>query len=239
MPTVVSSVEGQNCAQAWARGVLAIRNNHGPLSPLITTISYPCDLEKAWLYNLSPQRVLPTADSLHSVMEMVGPVELATPRPNRAATYQRVWRKYDRARAMGRHLSNWHDTYFERLTRGANGQNRLEVIIEKMNSWNARRVACFYAHTTSNAQDSVVPIGNPCLQYVQFLQRPQNKLDLVVLYRNHDFFSKALGNYLGLGRLLAFVTRETLQEPGTLTCVSVNAYLDHQVRVERLARTVL
>lgn len=236
---MVSTVEEQNCARAWARGVLAIRNNHGPLSPLITTIADPCLLQRAWLSDLSPQRISADADSLHSVVEMVGPVELVTSRPNRAATYQRIWRKYDRARAMGRHLSNWRDTYFERLTRGANGQNRLETIIEKMNSWNSRRVGCFYAHTTSNAQDSVIPMGNPCLQYVQFLQRPGNKLDLMVLYRNHDFFSKALGNYLGLGRLLSFVTRETQQLPGALTCISVNAYLDHQVRVSSLARTVL
>src|SRR5581483_3400374 len=111
-----------------------------------------------------------------------------------------------------------------------------DEIIEKMKAWNGRRVAAFYAHTTYSTIDAIVPIGSPCLQYVQFVQRPENKLDLFAVYRNHDFFLKALGNYIGLGRLLAFVSRETAQVPGLLTCFSINAYLDNQRKVCALAQ---
>jgi thymidylate synthase len=229
-------VTGDNCAEAWARGALAVHENHGPLSPLVTEIIDPCFFDVAWMSDLSPRKLVPSADTLHSVIEMVGPDELA--KFQRPDVYIRAWKKYDRCRSRGRHLSNWRDTYFERLTRD-NAYNRLDDIITKMRTWQARRVAPFYAHTNSNAAGGIVPIGSPCLQYVQFAQRGDNKIDLFALYRNHDFFLKALGNFIGLGRVLAFVARETNQVPGKLTCFSVNAYLDHQGKVCPLARQIL
>lgn len=229
-------VEGGDCAEAWALGVMAIHNNHAPVSPLITEISDPVSVKKAWWRDLSPRAMDDTADTLHSVVEMVAPDELLT--LPRAAAYKRAWKKYDRARSMKLHLSNWRDTYFERLTRG-DGYNRLDDIIDKMRSWSTRRVAPFYAHTTSNDAGGIVPIGSPCLQYIQFVQRDKDRLDLFALYRNHDFFLKALGNYIGLGRLLAFVAQESNQVPGKLTCFSVNAYLDQQRKVCPVAQKIL
>jgi len=170
---------------------------------------------------------------------MVGPDELTNTKLKRKNAYNHAWKKFDRCRALGRHLSNWRETYFERLTRNENGSNRLETIIDKMNNWQTRRVSSFYAHTTSNSLDNVVPIGSPCLQYIQFVQRDDDKVDLFALYRNHDFFRKALGNFIGLGRVLAFVARETQQVPGKLTCFSVNAYLDNQRQVCDVAEQVL
>lgn len=236
---MVAQVEATNSVQAWAKGVLAIRANGAPLSPLVTVVEHPCEVGQNWWHAYSPNRVSPEANTLHGVVEMLGPTELLRGEIDRQVIYQQIWRKFDRARRRHRHLSNWRETYFERLTRGPNNQNRLEEIIHKMNSWTTKRIASFYVHTSSNSQDAIVPIGSPCLQYVQFLQRPDDKLDMLALYRNHDFFRKVLGNYIGLGRVLQFVARETDQEPGRLTCVSVNAYLDQQRRVCRLAELAL
>src|SRR5690349_21179029 len=148
-------VTGGNCASAWAAGCLAIQENHGPISPLVTEIGDACFMHKSWWSNYSPRKLDPRVNTLHSVAEMVGPDEIA--KFARPEVYERAWKKYDRCRAMKRHLSNWKDTYFERLTRG-NGYNRLDDIISKMCDWEGRRVGSFYAHTTSNDAGGVVPI---------------------------------------------------------------------------------
>ena len=49
-------------------------------------------------------------------------------------------------------------------------------------------------------------------------------LDFVAVYRNQDFFNKALGNFIGLGQLLKFICDESNKRAGTLTCHSVHAF---------------
>jgi hypothetical protein len=56
------------------------------------------------------------------------------------------------------------------------------------------------------------------------LWQPSGRLDLVVVYRNHDYFNKALGNFIALGQLLDFICVESNKEPGQLICHSVHAY---------------
>ncbi len=236
---MLHTVLGSDCAKAWALGVKAIRDNHGPISPLVTEITDPCTVEVEWWKSLSPRTISASENTLHAVVEMVGPDELTMPGLSRQQVFQRAWTKFDRCRSRGIRLSNWHDTYFERLTRGEDGSNRIDEVIEKMNTWGGRRVAPYYAHTVSNSTGGIVPIGSPCLQYVQFVQRADSMLDMFALYRNHDFFLKALGNFVGLGRLLSFVARETEQTVGKLTCISVNAYLQQQAKVWLQAQTVL
>jgi hypothetical protein len=51
-------------------------------------------------------------------------------------------------------------------------------------------------------------------------------LELVAVYRNHDYFNKALGNFIGLSRLLGFIARETNRRPTRLVCHSVRAYFE-------------
>ena len=46
------------------------------------------------------------------------------------------------------------------------------------------------------------------------------------MYRNHFYIEKLLGNLIGLGRLMAFVARETDLKVGALTVVSTHAEID-------------
>lgn len=55
-------------------------------------------------------------------------------------------------------------------------------------------------------------------------------LDLVVVYRNHDFFNKALGNFIALGQLLRFIAVESGKTPGNLICHSVHAYSPRPIK---------
>lgn len=64
--------------------------------------------------------------------------------------------------------------------------------------------------------------GFPCLSHVS-LTLLEGRLHMTALYRNHHFISRAYGNYLGLGRLLSFMARESGWGLGELMCVSSHA----------------
>ena len=49
---------------------------------------------------------------------------------------------------------------------------------------------------------------------------------LTAQYRNHYYIEKLLGNLIGLGRLMAFVAKETGTVVGGLTVVSTHAAID-------------
>jgi hypothetical protein len=51
-------------------------------------------------------------------------------------------------------------------------------------------------------------------------------LVLTAMYRNHFYIEKLLGNLVGLGRLMAFVARESSLKVGALTVVSTHAEID-------------
>jgi len=47
-----------------------------------------------------------------------------------------------------------------------------------------------------------------------------------LIYRNHHYIARFLGNLIGLGRLQAFVAKEAKVSVGSLTCVSTHAEID-------------
>jgi thymidylate synthase len=128
-------------------------------------------------------------------------------------------------RGRSRKPTAW-GTYFQRLVSfGADEEDQILKIIKCMNDWKARPRAAFVMHLSAANVDNPRPLGAPCWQYGQFIRTGDDDLSLSVMYRSHDYFQKALGNFLGLTRLLLFVCRHTKQTPGTLTCLSTYAYL--------------
>jgi thymidylate synthase len=51
-------------------------------------------------------------------------------------------------------------------------------------------------------------------------------INLLAVYRNHDFYERAYGNYLGLIKLIQYIANETNSEVGNLTCISSHAELN-------------
>ena len=70
------------------------------------------------------------------------------------------------------------------------------------------------------------PVRGPCLSHISMKFSNDRKLHLAAIYRSHYYVQKALGNLLGLSRLMAFVCEQTKLEPGTLLCVSTLARLE-------------
>ena len=94
-------------------------------------------------------------------------------------------------------------------------------------------------HLSSFETDKPRPLGAPCWQYAQFMADGE-KLNLLVTYRSHDYFLKALGNFVGLSRFLTFVCKKTGHLVGSLTCISTYASLNNQkTKTKRLLATLV
>lgn len=133
------------------------------------------------------------------------------------------YKRYALAHARGK-KKGW-GTYFGRfIAFGQKNVNQLERVVQALEKWEGVHRAAFFMHSSSAETDGLRTRGGPCLQYVQFCCPNSKQIDLVAVYRNHDYCNKVLGNYFGLSRLLRFVCDETEHEVGTVSCLSVHAY---------------
>lgn len=132
------------------------------------------------------------------------------------------------------------DTYFNRLVNypGLDGKpvNQLENTIDRINGQRA------ITSTKSSAYEigvSVPADGDlrvfapgkdagfmsfPCLSHLS-LTLVDDRVHLSALYRNQHFMSRALGNFIGLARLVAFVANETGAGIGEVQCTASHADL--------------
>jgi thymidylate synthase len=76
------------------------------------------------------------------------------------------------------------------------------------------------------ARDAGKVSNRQCLSFLSFKLTRDNELLLTVMYRNHAYVARGLGNFLGLGRLQAFVAAESGATLGSLTCISTHAEID-------------
>lgn len=128
---------------------------------------------------------------------------------------------YDR---LPRRPGGW-GTYFQRLTEpGGDGGDQLRRTVSGLRSWGHAHHGAFVVHYQSS-EHRPRPLGAPCLQYVQFMA-DADRLSMTAVYRSHDYFAKALGNLVGLARLLKYICQKTNHTVGTLTCISTYAFLN-------------
>lgn len=66
-----------------------------------------------------------------------------------------------------------------------------------------------------------------CLSFLSFKLDHEHRLMLTVMYRNHAYIARGLGNFIGLGRLQKFVADQSGTQMGSLTCISTHAEIDH------------
>jgi thymidylate synthase len=184
--------------------------------------------DEASMLAYDPRSLGSNYDSIRDVANTIFPLKTLKNSTGRQSFYQR----YLRAHSKSRH-KRW-GTYFQRfISFGSKKENQLENIIHALSTWPYSYKAAFSMHTSSAETDSLKPLGNPCLQYVQFNCPNKDQLDLVAVYRNHDYCNKALGNFIGLTRLLNFVSNESNRIPGTITCLSVHAYFDTSIKSQQ------
>lgn len=165
-------------------------------------------------------------------------------RPDLYGHYQRV---IDRARRAG----TW-GTYFDRMTRRTSPDGRavnpLETLVEKLRtaaSPKGRTYQSVFELCPTNPATELVEVemgeelatyepthdanflrGGPCLSHLSFKITGRTHVDLTAIYRSHHYCSRALGNLIGLSRLLRFAAQEANLSIGTLSCLSTHAELD-------------
>jgi thymidylate synthase len=137
---------------------------------------------------------------------------------------------------MKRITRDW-GRYFERLTKWTkvrNGEistiNPLQDLISFMQTQIAgdRTYRNVYEMTIYDPTRDAKKISNrQCLSFLSFKLNSGHQLLLTAVYRNHAYISRGLGNFIGLGRLQAFVAEQSGATLGSLTCISTHAEIDH------------
>ncbi|GAA3123441.1 hypothetical protein [Nonomuraea salmonea] len=75
--------------------------------------------------------------------------------------------------------------------------------------------------------------GFPCLSHCSFQLERGQTLHAVAHYRSHYMVDRAYGNYLGLGRLLAYLAQQAQVRPGSLTVIAGHAQIERHLTVIR------
>ena len=124
--------------------------------------------------------------------------------------------------------------YFERLTRWRTEDGRtldqLNGLIAALSGQlerNTRRFKSIYEVTLVDpSRDKFRERNRQCLSFLSFKLHPDRGLTLTAIYRNHHYVARALGNFIGLGNLMAYVAKQVGTTVGPLTCISTHAELD-------------
>jgi hypothetical protein len=224
-------VDEPNVLLAWQAASRLITD--GSVSYVLTLSAGPdFDLTTSALNALDRKARAAGTESPSAVANMLCPRVVAEHQGTVAEAKMAGLRLLGRGRRRGQRFSQWRHTYFERLIgtfMPANGQesvlgkDKLSTLIAKLNSWHVDVQAALYIHNSMPA-DTFRTRGSPCLQYIQFRPYSGNRLDLVALYRSHDYSAKALGNLIGLQRLGQFVARHSGRHYGKTQVISLNPH---------------
>lgn len=217
-PFTISQPTVRDAWRACADRLLA----EGSHLNLLVHITSPAHLLEPELRELDPRSVEPESMSVFDVATTIFPRQTSrwemTPN-DFAKHYTAIY-----ARLKRRTQSGW-GFYFQRLASfGASKAPQLARVVDGLSTWGRNHHGAFVVHFSSAETDRPRRRGGPCLQYVQFTP-DADTLSLTAVYRSHDYFHKALGNFVGLARLLGYVCRHTGHEVGAINCLSTYAFV--------------
>ncbi|HEY9869885.1 MAG TPA: hypothetical protein V6D08_12020 [Candidatus Obscuribacterales bacterium] len=194
-------------------------------------VSFPCAsaANEQPLKDYNPRSVLgEDYDVARDVANTIFPSKTLANSRTRDDFYKRYLRAHSR-----RPTKSW-GTYFQRLIAfGCSEVNQIERVIDALTTWKNTYRAALIMHTSSAETDTLRPLGGPCLQYVQFNCPNARLIDLLAVYRNHDYCNKVLGNYYGLSRLLKFISDQSGRQSGKVCCLSAHAYYNTSMRNQK------
>ncbi|GAA2735277.1 hypothetical protein [Streptomyces nogalater] len=241
------TVTGRDVAHAWVAACNALDRKDNPGRTGLHTvvrITDPTSDDAALRSELDRLRTAHGLWPLETVASTLFPATLAA----RCAGPDELAERYRRMyQAIRRYPGNQRGTYFGRLVSypaaSKTGVDQLGTVIARLRSQAAgNRIAAAYeidlaapadAHEDTGADLLVHTagkdnsyIGFPCLSHISLQLDRDLRVHAMALYRSHYMFERAYGNYLGLGRLLAYIAQEAGLSCGTLTVVAGHAQLD-------------
>lgn len=231
-PTIIAA---DRATEVWSRGFESLVTD-GNRFHLVLHVRSPSELDDHLLWKLDPRTVDSQARSLFDVANTIFPAPgrlWDVPVKDFTEHYRKVY-----TRLLARGPRSW-GCYFCRLVEFGDGDaDQLQRAVTGLSTWGRNHKAAFPIHFSSADTDRPRPLGAPCLQYVQFTV-DDGALSLTAMYRSHDYYYKALGNLLGLARLLSYVAFKTEHSVGSLTCLSTYAFVDApRAKVTRLINRI-
>jgi hypothetical protein len=236
--------QAESATDAWQKAARFLCD-HGDCVGLHVEISKPLHLDKKIVAALDKQLEAHGRIACKHVAYTIFPEGFW--RKNAESDPEQLFKSYNKPGGLygrlqrHRKLSAHHDwgTYFQRLSSAefsGRGESQLTLAIRALRR-NAKPKGAVHLHTgmpdddvhlhTGLPKDGIRKIGGPCLQIITAHVEHDgsgHNLSACALYRNHDFFEKALGNYIGLGHLLAFLSECSGMTIGKLHVISGHAY---------------
>jgi hypothetical protein len=181
---------------------------------------------------------------VETVANTIFPGELARTSRDHEDLVERYRRLYPR---LQRFPGNESGTYFGRLVAYPTAKgpfDQVGAIIDRINaqirSGNPKHAARFEGLQMVPDADAAAapiylpgtdnnPMAFPCLSHCLFQTDAAGQVHLLAVYRYQYLVQKGYGNYLGLGRLLAYVAAQTGLSVGHLTVVAGKAYLESPI----------
>ena len=227
-------VAGQTISDAWLEAFQHLHTSGREEFDLVVSISDPASdhLDHA------VQEVLDNFLREHDFQEVgtvantIFPAQLARTARSRDHLYTKYRFLLPRLRKLA---PNRRGLYFERLIRYPLQEdparaNQLETLICDLEGQLARRGPLRHVYEAQIFAPGLdrLPQGFPCMSSLSF-HLDGRRLRLTATYRNQYYVRKALGNFLGLAQLQAFVADAVGLEPGPLTVHAYHAQIDPEV----------
>ena len=222
-------------AQGWLAAATAVQKHGGEAHNVIIDIADPLtetDSDAAIIREVDTFLRGHHCNPLISVANTIFPQSLLE-RHGPEAFYD-VYRDkiLPRTKTMAR---DW-GRYFDRLTTWKKVKGTQVRVINPLDDL----IRCMQAQMKSNrtyrniyemtiydpTRDAGKVSNRQCLSFLSFKLTHEKKLVLTVMYRNHAYIARGLGNFIGLGRLMAFVADQCETGLGSLTCISTHAEID-------------
>jgi len=233
-PTLIVASSFQ---EVWAQALLKLKASHWEMWNLVVQISCPSvidlEIQGNVMHFAQQHRLITPVQVAHTIF----PYKLYKHSTSRDMLYKKYWRYFKFTRTQPHR--GW-GTYFERMIRySPDGNNshavdQLSNIIDAINERNTNYGAAYVVVIPYPQKESKRKMGAPCLNYltvqVETGEIQKYRINLLAVYRNHDFLERAYGNYLGLCKLLEYIAAETNSEVGKLTCISSHAYVPNYKR---------
>lgn len=219
-------IDASDPVDAWRKTVCFLAAS-GDTFNVVVSIADPVGFSNHDLTSYDPRKQLKSARSVEDVANTIFPKQ--SHRWNMSDT--EFAKHYGKAykNLLNRGPRSW-GMYFLRLIDFGDARiNQLESVVRGLSGWGKNHKAAFVIHLSSSETDSPRPLGAPCLQFCEFLRQGE-KLSLLAVYRSHDYYLKALGNFVGLARLLQYVAQRAGLPVGSIVCHSTYAYLANNKR---------
>lgn len=260
MPVVIA--EASNVSQAWLNMLRAVNTIPGRKTyHAMVHISDPT-AETPYIRQQA-NRILTELDyaTIETVANTIFPQDLARRSRDHEHLAERYIRMYERIRQL---RDNRAGTYFGRLVEHpySGGFNQLSDLIRKLREERNRngpitaRYEISYAgpgeslNSADGSDDGAghaydLPVytpnrdnkimGFPCLSHVSFQLDRDGSLHALAVYRSQYLIQRGYGNYLGLGRLLRYISDQVGLRPGQLSIVAGYAQIETGItKVNRL-----